>query len=271
MENRITVREAVTDNDAALFWAQLHSYFKRDMFPDPAAEEREDFLGDTYRAMIQQLHDRPQDRCRWLFFQRDGQDIGFAMPVIYTSEDGKCFVMEFCVYPEYRGNGAGRECAGALLRWAEENGAHYAELTYGGDERRLRFWKSVGFVENGTDDWGEPLLLLPPGEEVPITVEVLTDPDDWQLLKLQNGLRRESGESALTEAERERLQQTVREGKATFFVAKRGCRAVGMCSVANGETAVCGGLYVEPAFRGKGIAEKLMQAARVWNGERGKA
>ena len=58
----------------------------------------------------------------------NGQDIGFAMPVIFSSEDGKCFIMEFCVYPEFRGNGTGKECAAVLLDWARENGALYAEL-----------------------------------------------------------------------------------------------------------------------------------------------
>ncbi len=40
------------------------------------------------------------------------------MPVIYTSEDGKCFIMDFAFYPEFRGNGMGKECARAL----SENG-----------------------------------------------------------------------------------------------------------------------------------------------------
>lgn len=144
MENQITIREAITENDVALFWEQLHTYYKRDMFPDPNAEERDYFLGDEYRSTMQEIHDRPQDRCYYLFFQRNGQDIGFALPVIYTSEDGKCFIMEYCVYPEYRGNGTGKECAKVLLNWAEEYGALYAELNYGSNDRRLRFWKSVG-------------------------------------------------------------------------------------------------------------------------------
>ena len=128
MENQITIREAITENDVALFWEQLHTYYKRDMFPDPNAEERDYFLGDEYRSTMQEIHDRTQDRCYYLFFQRNGQDIGFALPVIYASEEGKCFIMEFCVYPEYRGNGTGKECAKVLLNWAEENCALYAEL-----------------------------------------------------------------------------------------------------------------------------------------------
>ncbi len=68
------------------------------------------------------IHKRPQDRCYYLLFYQNEQNVGFAMPVIYTSEDGKCFIMDFCVYPEFRGNGMGKECARALLKWAEKKG-----------------------------------------------------------------------------------------------------------------------------------------------------
>lgn len=153
MNPEIAIREAVTESDAASFWKQLRIYFEQDIFPDPQDEDREYFLSDTeYRVHIQNIHDRPFNRCYYLFFHRDGRDIGFAMPVIYTEEDGKCFIMEFCVYPEFRGNGTGRECAGALLDWARENGALYAELNYGGNNRRLHFWERVGFIKNGVDE-----------------------------------------------------------------------------------------------------------------------
>ena len=109
---------------------------------------------------------------------------------------------KFCVYPEFRGNGTGRACAAVLLDWAKARGARYAELNYGGDERRLRFWRRIGFVENGVDEWGEPLMLLPPAEAVPFTVELLNDPTDWQLLKLENGFKREIGEETLIKFQR---------------------------------------------------------------------
>lgn len=271
MEKTIVIREAVTQKDVAMFWEQLRIYFKRDLFTDPKDEDREYFLSDEYRASIQKIHDRPRDRCRYLFFRRNGQDIGFAMPVIYTTEDGKCFLMEYCVYPQFRGGGTGRKCAEVFLDWAQENGALYAELNYGGNERRLRFWKSVGFVENGVDEWGEALMILPPKDEVPISVEVLADPQDWQLIKLENGFLKEIGEEAMTKERTERLRQAVRDGRITFFVAKRGCRAVAMCSVAKcfstfgcSDTGMFDDFYVEPAFRKKGIARKLAQAAQKW-------
>lgn len=272
MKNQIIIREAISEADTAAFWEQLHTYHKRDIFPDPNDENLTHFLNDTeYRAQVQCVHDRPQDNCHYLFFQQNGRDIGFALPVIFTSEDGKCFILEFCIFPEFRGGGTGRECAAVLLEWAKEHGARYAELNYGGDERRLRFWKRVGFVENGVDEWGEPLMLLPPAETVPFTVEILKDPVDWQLLKLENGFKREIGEESLTKIQQKQLQQAVRVGRITFFFAKRGYRAVGMCSVAEyystfscSNVGVFEDFYIEPAFRNRGTARKLAEAAQSW-------
>ncbi|MGM9603043.1 MAG: GNAT family N-acetyltransferase [Faecousia sp.] len=279
MKNQITIREAIRSTDVATFWEQLRIYFMRDIFPDPEDEDRAYFLNDAeYRANMQNVHDRKQNRCYYLFFHRDGQDIGFAMPAIFTTEDGKCFIMEYCVYPEFRGNGTGKECARVLLDWAKANGALYAELNYGSNARRRRFWESVGFIKNGADEWGEPLMILPPEDNVPITVEVLDDPEDWQLKKLENGFLKEIGEEALTEEKQERLQKAIRDGKITFFMAKRGYRAVGMCSVARSfSTFVCSDIgmyddfYIEPVFRKKGIARKLAQAAQSWCKENGMA
>ena len=143
MENRITIREAVTENDVAAFLGAASCLSQAGHFsPTPMTDELEYFLGSGYHDRMMKIYSRPQDRCFFLFFQRDGRDIGFAVPVLFTSEDGKCFIMEYCVYPEFRGNGTGRECAGALLDWAKERGALYAELNCGGSERRRHFWKN---------------------------------------------------------------------------------------------------------------------------------
>lgn len=275
MENQITVREAVTAQDAALFWDQLHTYHRRDIFPNPEDEDLAYFLDDAqYKAQIQRLHDREQDRCHYLFFSQNGQDIGLALPVIYKTEDGKCFLMEFCVFPEFRGGGTGKQCARVFLDWAEKNGADYVELNYGGNERRLRFWQSMGFVKNGMDEWGEPLMILPPEGTVPFTVEILSDPEDCQLFKLENSYLAEIAEEPMTEEKQEQLRQAVRDGKITFFIAKRGYRFVGMCSVskcfstfASTDTGVFEDFFVEPVFRKKGIARMLAQAAMDWCAE----
>lgn len=271
MNDQISIREAITETDVASFWAQLRVYQQRDIFPDPEDESLDYFLSEDYRSQVQAVHDRQQDPLYYLFFRRHGQDIGFAMPAIFTTEDGKCFIMEFCVYPQYRGGGTGTQCAQALLRWAKERGAVYAELNYGGDERRQRFWARLGFVPNGADEWGEPLMLLPPEEALPFTVERLADPEDWQLMKLENGFLTEISEEPLSEEKQQRLKEAVGDGKITFFLAKRGYRAVGMCSVSPcystfscAESGVFDDFYVEPAFRRQGIARQLVSAARNW-------
>lgn len=278
MDNQIIIREAVTEADIEVFWAQLYAYYRRDILSDPEDGDREHFLGGEYRSHMQAVHDRPQDRCWYLFFERDGADIGFAMPVIFTSEDGKCFLTDFCVFPEFRGGGTGTQCAQALLRWAKERGAQYAELNYGGDARRKRFWSRIGFLPNGRDEWGEPLMLLPPEDEVPVTVRRLTEPEDWQLKKLENGFLTEVGEEALTEEKQKRLAEAIRAEKISFFLAMRGTRAVGMCSVARcfstfscGDIGVFEDFFIEPVFRRKGIARKLAQAVQAWCRENGMA
>lgn len=275
MENQITIREACTGYDAAAFWEQLYAYFKRDVFPEQGPD-RDYFLGGEYRAGIQRLHERPENNCRYLFFRIGGQDIGIAMPVIFTTEDGKCFIMEFCVYPEFRGGGTGRACAAALLSWAKENGASYTELNYGGDDRRRCFWEGLGFRQNGADEWGDPLMLLPPEDSVPIAVELLADPEDWQLKKLENGFLREIEEPPMTEEKQRRLSQAIRDGRITFFIARRGYRFVGMCSVARcfstfscADVCMFDDFYVEPVFRKMGIARNLAEAAQAWCREKG--
>ena len=275
MENRITVREALPGAETERFRARLLEYRRRDVFtlPDDAAHlERE---GEYFAHMLR-LRSREDGRSRFLFFERGGDDIGLALAVIYAGEEGKCFLTDFCVFPEYRGGGTGRECARALLAFARENSARYFELNCGGDARRLRFWRRLGFVENGVDEWGEPLLLLPPEDELPIAVEALRAEDFWQLLRLENGFRAAVGEESLGNEGQQRLLQAVKEGRIAFFLAKRGSRAVGMCSVvlsfstfACAQVGVFDDFFVEPAFRGRGAARALARAAQDWCAARG--
>lgn len=277
MKDEITIREAVTKQEIAFFWAQLRAYFKRDVFPDPDSGEKAHFLNDQYRSHMDALHEREQDRCYYLLLSRDGEDIGLALPVLYHTEDGKCFLCEFCVFPEFRGNGTGTKCGERFLDWARSMGAAYVELNYDTAQRQ-RFWGRLGFRKNGADEWGMPLMLLPSEEELPIHIERLTDGGDWQLKKLENGFLCEIGEDMLTEEKKRRLEQAVSNGEITYFLAKRGYRAVGMCSVATafstfacGNTGVFEDFYIEPVFRGKGIARLLAEAAQKWCRENGVA
>ena len=282
--SEITIKELTTQEETARFWEKLHAYFRRDMFPEgePDREESLDYvLGEEYRGAIGKRHDRPVDRLYYLAFLRSGAEIGYAMPASFPSEDGKWFIMEFWVEPELRGGGTGTACARALLAWAGARGASYFELN-AEEEPRRRFWAALGFAPNGTDEWGNPCMLLPPEEALPLRVERLTDPDGpelgWQLLKLENSFLAEIREEPLTGEKKERLADAVRAGRIAFFLALRGTRAVGMCSVspcfstfACGETGVFDDFYVEPPFRRQGAARLLARAAQGWCRERGMA
>lgn len=274
MNEPITLREACSQPDLSRFWQQLHAYHRRDLFPEPDSEDLAYFLSEEYHADIEQLRTRETDRCRLLHISCRGVEIGLAMAVLYASEDNKCFLMEFCVYPEFRGSGVGTRCAEAFLDWARREGAAYFELNCNTAQRQ-QFWSRLGFRPNGADEWGVPLMLLPPEDPAPITVEMVTEPD-WQLWKLENGFLAEIGEDTLTEERQERLRQAILCGKITFFLARRGHRAVGMCSVspcfstfACADCGVFEDFFIEPVFRGHGIARKLVQAARQWSLDHG--
>lgn len=114
-----------------------------------------------------------------------------------------------------------------------------------------------------------------PEEALPFTVERLAEAEDpalgWQLRRLENGFLAEIGEGPMDDGRWERLKKAVREERITFLLAKRGTRAVGMCSVAPGfSTFACSEVgsfddfFVEPVFRRKGIGGLLARAAQDW-------
>lgn len=115
-------------------------------------------------------------------------------------------------------------------------------------------------------------------QDTSITVEPLTGPDDGQLIRLLSGFLRAIGEEPLTDEKQRRLLQGIREKRIVFFLAESGSQAIGMCSVARcfstfacGDVGVFEDFYIEPAFRGKGVARRLAQAAQAWCREQGMA
>lgn len=272
--SELSVRIAEKPAEAEEFWRELNAYFERDIFPE-GGEDLEEFQSAEYRETIGRLRARETDPLYFLFFEREGRTIGFAMPVIFGSEDGKCFIMEFSVYPEFRGNGTGSACARALMTWAREKGGTYFELNAGSEDRR-RFWGRLGFAPNGLDEWGEPLMMLPPSEDLPMEVLPLAAADLWQLYRLENSYKAEIGEEPLTDGDKERLSQAVERGEITFLAARRRGRCVGLCSVSTlfstyrcKTMAVFEDFYVEPAWRHKGTARLLAGAAQDWCRVRG--
>ena len=117
------------------------------------------FQSCEYRDVIKNHMLRPIDRHHMVYFVRDGIRIGAAQYNTYQSEDGKCFILDFWVFSEYRGNGTGHQCFEALKKHTTADGAQYYELNCTKDNAH-RFWRSLGFVDWGVDEYEMPLMQL---------------------------------------------------------------------------------------------------------------
>ena len=143
--------------DIREFWDAHLKY----LIDDGIIEDEEDveyFSGSEYRGILEAHMARNTDRQHMAWFVRDGVRIGAASWCTYQSEDGKCFVLDFWVFPAYRGNGTGHRCFAVLEACTRADGAVYYELN-STKPASVRFWKSLGFVENGVDEYDMPLYV----------------------------------------------------------------------------------------------------------------
>lgn len=121
-------------------------------------EEKEYFSGDGYRGHLKELMLRSPDTLHMVYFVREGIRIGASQYCTFQSEDGKCFILDFWVFPEYRGNGTGHACFEALTSYTKADGALYYALNYC-KEASHRFWLSNGFVDDGEDEYGSKRMV----------------------------------------------------------------------------------------------------------------
>ena len=139
------------------FW-EIHIKYLVD---DGIISDEEDiayFTGKEYRGILEDHMIRSTDKQHMVYFCRDGERIGAASYCTYQSEDGKCFILDYWVFPQFRGNGTGHRCFEALEQYTKVDGAKYYELN-SMKEDSIRFWKSIGFVENGKDEYDMLLLV----------------------------------------------------------------------------------------------------------------
>lgn len=116
-------------------------------------EEIRYFSGRDYRGVLEDHMIRDNDKQHMVYFIRDGKRIGAVSYCTYQSEDGKCFILDFWVFQEFRGNGTGHKCFETFEKYTRLDGAQYYELN-SSKENSVRFWKSIGFIEAGKDEYG---------------------------------------------------------------------------------------------------------------------
>ena len=152
----ITIEEIPVENINDFWEIHLRYLVDDGIIDDP--EDIEYFSGEEYRGIIKNHMVRDNDKHHMIYFVNANTRIGAAQYTIYQSEDGKCFILDFWVFPEYRGNGTGHDCFAALEKFTKSDGAIYYEINSTKDDS-IRFWKSLGFVENGKDEYDMPLFI----------------------------------------------------------------------------------------------------------------
>ena len=60
------------------------------------------FMGEEYRGILKDHMIRDTDKQHMVYFRRDGERIGAASYCTYQSEDGKCFILDYWVFPQFR-------------------------------------------------------------------------------------------------------------------------------------------------------------------------
>ena len=164
MNNNFIIHEVKTNEELALFWEKRNAYMREDIIPNctlgnPITKEEEDwFFSQDYIDHIMRLYFREIDKLYIVFFMKDEVKIGFSIYVTYHSEDGKCFIIDFCIDANFRNQGLGSECFNLLKNQELQKGAAYFALNLS-NEKNERFWKSLGFVKSDNDEYNNPIYI----------------------------------------------------------------------------------------------------------------
>lgn len=152
----IHIEEIPVDNLNEFWDAHIKYLVEDEIISDE--EDADYFSGEEYRSILKDHMTRDIDKQHMVYFVREGKRIGAASYCTYQSEDGKCFILDYWVFPEYRGHGTGHQCFKALERYTRADGALYFELN-SMKENSIRFWKSLGFHEHGRDEYDMLLFI----------------------------------------------------------------------------------------------------------------
>ena len=143
----------------------MDEYMVRDIFPYSSIgrilshEDKEWFFSSEYRNALDALSKRKIDTFFFVFLKMKEAIVGFTYYGTYLSEDGKCFVSEFCILPEFRNKGLGKEYFNIIKKSEIERGAKFFELNVS-NERNKHFWGKLGFKFDGFDEHDVMLMKL---------------------------------------------------------------------------------------------------------------
>ena len=156
ISDEYTLCMAKTKEEVELFWELRNKYISEDILPcatfKPATpEDWEWFFSHEYKRQIMKLFNHETYTLRFVFLQKENIILGFCSYIIYGSEDGKCFILEFCVDKNHRNNGIGKLFFELIEAQALGEGAIYFALNLS-NENNERFWIRNGFIKECRDE-----------------------------------------------------------------------------------------------------------------------
>jgi len=159
----ITIKKMTSPQEIDLFWQKKREYEQKDIYPnmelepDETLEEVKGFFeSQEYYDIIMDRH--KNSGMQFAFFYKDEEYLGFTCYIIYTKEDGKAVVLDFCIDEPFRNHGLGAKTYAVLAKTLKEEGGTYAALNTSNSNNR-RFWENLGFQERGVDEWGEQFFV----------------------------------------------------------------------------------------------------------------
>ena len=147
--------EEIRKEDLQEFWDKHINYLIEDEIIEE--DDIDYFQSEEYRGVLEEYMKR-EDKQYFAYFKENGKRIGAVSYCMYKTEDDKCFILDFWIFKEYRNNNLGHLCFYELEKLTKKAGAKYYEIN-SEKEESIRFWKSLGFEENGVDEWGMKLFI----------------------------------------------------------------------------------------------------------------
>lgn len=107
------------------------------------------FTGEEYRTIILEHIKKERNKRYLVYFIESGKTIGASSFCIYP-EDGECFILDFWLFREHKGDNKGGECFSYFEEFTKKLGAKYYLLSC---EKRqsILFWEALGFKYIGHD------------------------------------------------------------------------------------------------------------------------
>ncbi|KAF1300812.1 GNAT family N-acetyltransferase [Enterococcus sp. JM9B] len=157
----VRIKKLSTAEEIKQFWKKKREYERKDVFPnlEESGEELQEiinwFNSQEYYDIIMGLSSEAKgggDPLQFVFFYDEKQNyLGFTMYKIYIQEDGKAFILDYCIAPSFRNKGIGKLVFKKLEELLYLEGGKYVALNASNKNNR-RFWQQNGFEATVLDE-----------------------------------------------------------------------------------------------------------------------